>query len=149
MTGPETIRSLAIHAQDLVAAAEANARETKRVVLRVTPPYSGRMRARLHVVDGDGGEDGSSDEDGDGGEDGTVHVEPETLLGDAVPPFPTPDVTEDELREASDDAYSVERHRTYHEERVREWREAVPTHVVDAVVVPAVGHEVSISILGS
>jgi hypothetical protein len=57
-------------------------------------------------------------------------------------------VTEDELREATDDAYSVERHRTYHEERVREWREAVPTHVVDAVVVPAVGHEVSISILG-
>ncbi|MFC6864771.1 hypothetical protein ACFQGE_15070 [Halomicroarcula sp. GCM10025817] len=135
MTGPEAIRSLAVHADDLVAAAEANARETRRVVLRVTPPYSGRMRARLHVVD-------------DGGEDGTVHVEPETLLGDAVPPFPTPDVTEDELREATDDAYSVERHRTYHEERVREWREAVPTHVVDAVVIPAVGHEVSISILG-
>jgi hypothetical protein len=136
MTGPEAIRSLAIHADDLVAAAEANARETRRVVLRATPPYSGRMRARLHAVDDDGGEDR------------TIHVEPETLLDDAVPPFPTPDVTEDELREAADDAYSVERHRTYHEKRVREWREAVPTHVVDAVVIPAVGHEVSISILG-
>ncbi|MFC7251269.1 hypothetical protein ACFQJ5_15710 [Halomicroarcula sp. GCM10025324] len=136
MTDPAAIRALAIHAEDLVAAVEANERETKRVVLRATPPYSGRMRARLHVVD-----EGADD-------DGTLHVQPEALLRESAPPYPDPDVTEDELRQHADESYSVERHRTYHEKRVAEWRDAVSEHVVDSVELPAVGHEVEVAILG-
>ena len=136
MTDPSAIRALAIHAEDLVAAIEANERETKRVVLRATPPYSGRMRARLHVVD-----EGIDD-------DGTLHVQPETLLRESAPPFPTPDRTEDDLRSDSSESYSVERHRTYHEQLVEEWRASLPEYVVDRVEVPAVGHEVRIALLG-
>lgn len=136
MADPSVIRSLAISTPDLVAAVEANARESERVVLRVTPPYSGRMRARLHVVT-------PSDTD-----DGTLHVSPAGLLQTDTPPYPTPDETADELRSSETDAYSVERHRTYHQQRVEEWRETLPDYAVDSVSLPSVGHEVAISLLG-
>lgn len=136
MSDPSAIRSLAISTGDLVAAVEATTRERTDVVLRVTPPFSGRMRARIHVV-----QQGSTDDE-------TVHISPLALLDADAPPFPTPDETADELRETDDEAYSVERHRTYHEQRVTEWRASLPDHVVDRTAVPAVGHEVSISLLG-
>ncbi|QIO23751.1 hypothetical protein [Haloarcula sp. JP-L23] len=131
---PSVVRSLAVSAEDLTAALEANARDGPRTVLRATPPYSGRMRARLHVVQGD-------DEE-------TLHVAPEQLLTDTAPAYPTPDDTADELRADEEETYTVERHRAYHERRVDEWRETVFDHVVDAVTVPAVDHEVNISLLG-
>jgi len=134
-TDPTKLRSLAISAQDLVAATEATA-DGSAAVLRVTPPFSGRMRARLHVV-----QPGDTDDD-------TLHLEPQTLLTDDAPAYPAPDDTADELRDAEDEAYSVERHRAYHERRVEAWRESLPSFVVDSVTPPAVGHEVSVSLLG-
>jgi len=134
-TDPSESSALAIHAEDLLAAAEADARGGPRTVLRVTPPFSGRMRARLHVV-----QDGTDDE--------TLHVPPAALVDEASPSYPTPDETADELRAADDESYSVERHRDYHEQRVDEWREALLNRVRSSVVFPETDHEVTVSLLG-
>lgn len=132
---PSVISSLAISAEDLLAAAEASARDERRTVLRVTPPYSGRMRARIHVPRGSEAEE-------------TVHLDPWTIVGADAPEFPTADETEDELRAASDADYSVERHREYHETRVSAWREALLDHVRDSITLPGSGQTVRISVLG-
>lgn len=136
-TDPSVVRSLAISTEDLVAAIEANRREDRQTVLRVTPPYSGRMRARLHVVQPDAD---TADE--------TLHIRPQELLSDAAPPYPDPDETADELRADETETYSVDRHREYHEQRVDDWRASLPSSVVDSIELPAVGHEVSVSLLG-
>lgn len=133
-TDPTAIRSLAISATDLVSAVEATA-DGSEAVLRVTPPFSGRMRARLHVV--------QADED-----DGTIHVPP-TALVEEPPPYPTPDETADELRSRDDATYSVDCHREYHEQRVDAWRTALLDSVADTVSLPAVDHEIDVSVLGT
>ncbi|WP_284009678.1 hypothetical protein [Haloarcula pelagica] len=132
---PSVISSLAIHAKDLVAAAETTARDEKRAVLRVTPPFSGRMRARLHVVQGDP-------------EPAPIHLDPWTLLTDDAPAYPLADDTEDELRGAVDETYSIERHRDYHEQRVEEWRDAVLDHVRETATLADTETAVSVTILG-
>jgi len=133
-TDPSELRSLAVSADDLLAALEADARDGPRTVLRVTPPYSGRMRARLHVVH-------------DETDERTVHLSPTAFVDDA-PPYPTPDETADELRDRDDEAYSVERHHDYHRQQVEQWREALLDHVVDTVVIPQTNHEVRVALLG-
>ena len=134
-TDPSVIRSLAVSAEDLRAAIEANARGEAPTVLRVTPPFSGRMRARLHVVQ-------------ENSDDGTVHIQPTAFLSGEMPPYPTPDETADELREDDEMEYSVDRHRSYHETQVAQWRERLLTHVVESVRVPAVDHQISVALLG-
>ena len=133
--GPEAIRSLAVTGEDVVAAVETNRTTDREAVLRVTPPFSGRMRARLHVV--------KAEDD-----DATVHVPP-TALVESPPAYPTPDVTADELRAREDDDYSVERHRQYHERRVDEWRATLLDHVVDSLTHPAVDHDIEVTVLGT
>lgn len=135
MTDPSGLRSVAISAEDLLAAIEATASGDQRAVLRVTPPFSGRMRARLHVVRDDA-------------DDETVHIPPTALLEESAPAYPTPDETADELRADDERSYSVDRHREYHERRVEEWRDRLLDHVVERVTLSAVGHEVSVSLLG-
>lgn len=134
-TAPTDIKSIAISADDLVAAVEANT-DGSDTVLRVTPPYSGRMRARLHVVQPD-------DTD-----DETVHIDPDSLLTDDAPTYPTPDDTADELRADDEEPYSVERHRTYHEQRLAEWRASLPEHVVETTTLTAEDHTVTVVLLG-
>jgi len=134
-TDPSALRSLAISAEDLLAALEADARDGPRTVLRVTPPYSGRMRARLHVVHHE------TDE-------ATVHLSPTVFVDDDAPPYPTPDETADRLREQVDETYSVERHHDYHREQVDQWREALLDHVVDTVMIPQTNHGVRVTLLG-
>lgn len=111
---PTTIRSLAVGVDDVLTALEAYQRAGRPAVLRVTPPFAGRMRARLHVVGGEGSYD-----------DGTppLHIHPGAFVDSAVPPVPLVDETEDELRQRG--AYSVDRHRRFHEEAVDSWRAAV------------------------
>ncbi|MFB6251790.1 MAG: hypothetical protein ABEI27_08930 [Halobellus sp.] len=62
---PIRIRSLAVTTTDVVDALEARVRRQRRIVLRVTPPFSGRMRARLHdagvVEDADAGPSAAHD----------------------------------------------------------------------------------------
>lgn len=132
---PSVLRSLAISAADLLAAMEADARGGPATVLRVTPPFSGRMRARLHVVQ-------TVDDEG------TVHIPPQVFFDEGAPAYPTPDETADELRSREELEYSVDRHREYHAQQVESWRAALLDHVVESVTLPEVDGEVTISLLG-
>ncbi|WP_135364164.1 hypothetical protein [Halosimplex halophilum] len=136
---PRRIRTLAVTAEDVVAALEARAQRDRPVVLRATPPFSGRMRARLHV------ETGEYDES-----PAPLHVDPVALLDDAAPTYPRPADTEDRLRADPDTEYTVERHHDRHEDAVATWRETVTDHVRDTATVetPHGPHEVEVSLLG-
>jgi hypothetical protein len=138
---PTVIRVLAVHTDDVVSALEANATRDVRAVLRVTPPFAGRIRARLHLA----GTEGTYDADPE-----PFHVEPERLVADDAPAYPTPDRTEDELRSDPEVTYTPESHRDYHERRVAEWRERVREHVRERTTVetPAGLHEVRVATLG-
>lgn len=134
-TDPTDIRSFAISVDDIVTAYEA-ARDGKPVVLRVTPPFSGRMRARIHLA-----------REPDDQE--TIHIDPHMLIDDDAPAYPTPEGTEDRLR-ASAREYSVETHHALHVEAVQEWRDAVRSHVVSEITIetPDGPHTVEVKPLG-
>jgi hypothetical protein len=133
---PTVVRSVAVHVEDVVAAVQAR-REGRPAVLRVTPPFSGRMRARLHVEQ-DGEKAGEA-----------LHLPPDRLLGADAPGFPTAAGTEDRLR-ASDRPDTPEHRRELHLERIADWREAVADHVVDRLTVETAAgpHEVRVLSLG-
>jgi hypothetical protein len=135
---PTAIRALVVHADDVVTALEANERRGAGAVLRVTPPFVARMRARLHVTGAEG----------EYGDPRPLHVPPERLVADP-PPFPTPDATADEFR-ASEESYTPERHRERHETRVAEWRAAVRERIRPEATIetPAGTHAVAVETLG-
>jgi hypothetical protein len=137
---PRVIRSLAVTTDDVVTALEANRRRDAGAVLRITPPFAARMRARLHRA-------GSEGDYGDGPR--PIHVVPASLVR-TVPAFPTPDDTERALRAESDAEYSAERHRERHVAAVERWRETVRARVVDRVTLslPDGDHEVAVKPLG-
>jgi hypothetical protein len=118
---PSNVRLLVVTLEDLVAAVEANERRGAGAVLRVTPPFSGRMRARLHL-------EGSESEYGD---PEPIHVPPDRFV-EAVPPFPNPDDTEDEIRSDPEVTYTPERHRERHEAAIEAWRRRVREAVVES-----------------
>ena len=115
------VRALAVHTDDVLDALEARERSGTNVVLRTLPPFSGRMRARLHVVEGASGDM----------EPGAVHFHPGVFV-DSVPPYPRVDDTADELRDEG--AYDVAVHRERHERAVAEWRETVRSRRREALV---------------
>lgn len=78
---PSVIRQLAVTTDDVLAALEARDRGRREAVLRITPPFSGRMRARIHVA----GAEGAYGSDGDAE---PVHVDPRAFLPDEFPRFP-------------------------------------------------------------
>lgn len=119
---PTVIRYLAITRDDVVTAYEANRRRDITFVLRVTPPFSGRMRARLHHPLGDNDTE-------------AIHILPQSFLLD-VPPYPTPDETADELRSKIDGSYSAEEHHKYHSQQVATWRETVRNSFVESLELP-------------
>ena len=132
---PTVIRSVAVTTEDLVSALETNRTSTNRAVLRITPPFSARMRARLHVE-----LDGEYDQ-----QPRPVHVDPGALVGDP-PPYPRPAETEDELRSDPELTYSVERHHEYHTERVEDWRESVPAALKDRATIETMGGPIAVDV---
>ncbi|WP_224449662.1 hypothetical protein [Haloprofundus salilacus] len=132
------IRSIAVTADVVVAAVEARRRDRAPAVLRVTPPFAGRMRARLHLAGSEGTYDGPTE---------PIHLDPERLVT-RVPPFPTPDEAEDRLREAG--RYSVDTHRDEHVNAVGAWRETVRDAIVETVTIETDEgeHEVAVKRLG-
>lgn len=139
---PRAVRSLAVTAGDVVAAYEARQRSPRRPVLRVTPPFSARMRARLH----DPGAAGSGAEAELVGDrdptTGALHLPPERFLDtDAIPAYPSPDDTEDALRSDPDAEFTVESHRERHVAAVEEWRETVREAVDREIVIRLNGGE--------
>lgn len=134
---PRRIRSLAVHRDDVVTALEARDRGRKPAVLRVVAPFSGRMRARLHVAD-------------TAPSQGEIHVQPSTFVADP-PSFPRVDETADRLWEHG--SYDVERHREAHGRAVARWRETISERLRDRITLPTGadgddGHEVTVSYLG-
>lgn len=136
---PTVVHTLAVTTDDVVTALEANERRDAGAVLRVTPPFSGRMRARLHVAGAEGDYDAPA----------PLHVPPERLVA-SVPPLPTPDDTEDAIRSDPDLSYSTERHRRRHERAVEAWRAAVRRAIVERATVETTDgpHEVEVRALG-
>ncbi|WP_435197169.1 hypothetical protein [Natronomonas sp. EA1] len=134
---PTVIRVLAVHTDDIVTALEANERRDTGTVLRVTPPFAGRMRARLH----------RAGHESPYGDPAPIHIDPAALTD--VPAFPTPDDVEDELR-ASDEPYSPERHEAWYADAVERWRDAARAGVRDELTIstPDGSHSVRISTLG-
>lgn len=134
-TDPTVIRSIVVTVDDVVTAVEA-ARSGKQSVLRITPPFSGRMRARLHL-------DRSRDDPE------SIHIDPQSLLDADAPSHPTPAETEDRLR-ASEREYSIDTHQEYHVETVREWRETVRDFIVDSVTIETANgpHTIDVKPLG-
>lgn len=116
---PTAIRSIAVTVDDVVTALEATRRSDRRTVLRITPPFSARMRARIHRPDSD--------------TTAAIHLDPADLVVDP-PPYPAPDDTADRLRAA--DEYTTDRHHDRHAAAVEEWRAAVRDAVVEAVDLP-------------
>jgi len=137
MPDPAAIETIVVKADEIVTALEASQRGT-RTALRVTAPFSARMRARIHV-----------EQPGDGDDDAQLLLSPHALLDDDCPSLPTSDETAERLRSRSDEQYSVERHRETHEAALEEWRSTIPDHVVDAVELPAAGGAVSVALLSA
>lgn len=135
---PTVIRSLAVTAADVIAALEANRQRSADMVLRVTPPFSGRMRARLHRADTPADEDPAA-----------LHVPPERFVA-SPPPLPSPDDTGDALRADSDVAYDRATHRRRHAAALETWRERVRESFVDhtTIATPVGPHQVAVSVLG-
>ena len=137
---PTVVRVLVVRPDDLVAARQANLEGDGRATLRVTPPFSGRMRARLHrTVDG-GATPGPE----------PVEVAPADLLAEDAPDYPHPDDTGDELRADPDAEYTRERHRRRHERAVSAWRASLSEHVADRTTLDTAEgpHEVGVTLLG-
>lgn len=131
---PTDVRVLAVRYDDLLAALEANVRREAGAVLRITPPFAARMRARLHVTDAEPSYDDPA----------PVHVDPSALVD--APPFPHPDETGDDLRANPDATYSLERHRERHHTAVEAWREAVRRSVCDCADVETRAGPVSVEV---
>lgn len=136
-----TIRSIAITAEDAVSAYEASERSASNPVLRVTPPFAGRMRARLHVP-------GPNEPTGD---PAPILIAPRKFFdANRLLQYPEPGDTEAEIRENSDLTYSTELHHKRHTERVREWREAAREAFADEIEIeiPTGAHRVELKVLG-
>ena len=151
------IRSVAVHREDIANALEATLRSDRTVVLRVTPPFSGRMRARLHSVDtgvgsseererGEQSND-TMDRSGDGtirpaGPGGPIHLAPTDLITEH-PDYPAVDDTTAELPDAD-----VETRRERHAAAVEAWRETVRERVGGRVSVPVADGTHDIEVVG-
>ncbi|WP_226010484.1 hypothetical protein [Halomicrobium salinisoli] len=129
-----TIDTVVVTAEELVAALESRERDREPTALRVTAPFSGRMRARLHVEQGD-----------ETGDPSQLLLRPDRLVDGDCPSPPHPDDTADAIRADPDDDYSVERHRERHRQAMREWRDRVADHAVERV--PVGDHAVALVVL--
>ncbi len=136
---PSVLRTIAVSTEDVVTALEDRIRRDGDAVLRVTPPFHGRMRARLHVTTP--GEYDDSPQ--------PVHIDPRALV-DPIPPYPEPTETEDAIRADPDLEYSPSLHRERHVAAVERWRTAVRERIVDEVEIePCTGRfRVAVVVLG-
>jgi hypothetical protein len=138
-TDPTVISVIVVRADDVATALETNLTSDEHAVLRLTPPFSGRMRARLHI------ERGTYEETPQ-----PIHVAPETLVDDK-PAYPRPADTETQIREDPNRTYSVESHHDYHTERVTNWRQTIGDCIRDQAQIstPTEPHEVTVAVLGN
>lgn len=136
---PTVVELVVVTAADLVTALESTRRTGNAdTVLRMTPPFSGRMRARLHVHRGREPEDQTP-----------VALPAAAFVDDRCPAPPDPDGVEDALRADPTETYSVERHRERYRVALRQWRSSVPEYVRAEVQLPGRDETITISLLGT
>ncbi|WP_254769155.1 hypothetical protein [Salinilacihabitans rarus] len=129
---PSAIRSLAVSAEDVVDAFVYGRENPGEAVLRVTPPFHGRMRARLHAYRVD-----------DAPETGSIHLDPARLLDDdVVDDYPTVEAARSRVGDDGDDDADraggdppPERVREAHAAALERWRERALDSIVDAVAI--------------
>lgn len=109
---PGVVETVTVHAEDVVTAAEARMRSDEDAVLRLTPPFHARMRARIHV------RQRRADDGGDDPE--PVYVLPDAFLGEDCPSYPEPHETAAEV--STDGEPDPDRHYDYHQAAVDRWR---------------------------
>ncbi|KDE59441.1 hypothetical protein EL22_21940 [Halostagnicola sp. A56] len=140
---PSSIRSLAVATEDVVDAAIYTRENPGTAVLRVTPPFHGRMRARLHVFHDEGGR-----------VSGAIHLEPDDLLAEAVlEDYPSFDALSFDDRSEDDPGEDPDRIRKRRERALETWRERAADAILDTVVLGRVdgidsGHRVDVKRLG-
>ncbi|SEW11832.1 hypothetical protein [Natrinema salifodinae] len=148
---PTAIRSIALSPEDAVDAYVYGRENPGEAVLRVTPPFHGRMRARIHVYRVDDTE-----------LTGAVHLAPADVIADeVVADYPALDL-EAELADADVDtdvdtdtdsepgSDEAKRLRKRHAEAVGAWRARATEAIVDAVTIETDDgpHRVEIKPLG-
>ena len=131
---PSVVHTVTVSTDDVVTAVEAR-RNGEPAVLRLTPPFSGRMRARLHVA-----------RSGYDTDPEPIHLDPRALLTDGAPDYPEAAETEDGLRADPAVEYTRERHRERHVEAVERWREAVRNWIADTVAVDIADSSLTIEV---
>ena len=140
-TDPAAIRSLAVSADDVANAFVYSRENPGEAVLRVTPPFHGRMRARLHV-------DHDPELDAD---DGAVRVDPGTLLADAVvDDYPTLEAIEADLAaeaETGSDDLSPARIGEAHADALENWHDRAVESIVDAATLETPAGAVSVDVV--
>ncbi|TQQ78964.1 hypothetical protein [Halonotius roseus] len=130
---PTAIEYLVVTVADVVAALEATLGTGRETVLRITPPFSGRMRARLHVAD--------TSESYEPPE--PIHIDPRALV-EPVPSYPTAAETAAELDDPED--INTDRHEVAHSERLTEWRETVRRSIADEATIETPAGSVSVTV---
>lgn len=144
---PRDVDVVVVHADDVVTALAATA-QGRETVLRVTPPFRRRQRARIHMPGENAGptpDDAPTPEPGEGsppearrvhdrhagGDAAPVSIPAAAFVDDAAPSFPRAPETEPTPAASSD--YDVDEHFERHEDAVAAWRKIVPEHFRDTV----------------
>lgn len=132
---PTAIRSLALSPSDAVDAYAYTQENPGEAVLRVTPPFHGRMRARIHVYRLDDTE-----------LTGAVHVSPAAVIeDDVVADYPRLETALEDV-----DPTETERVRKRHAKAVEEWQARARESIVDSVTLETADgpHPVEIKRIG-
>jgi hypothetical protein len=114
---PAAIRSIAVSADDVVDAFVYDRENPGAAVLRVTPPFHGRMRARLHVY-----------HDDDAHLTGAIHFSPSVLLSDDIVDA-YPRLEDDRTRESNEQA------RQHHAQAIEAWCKRASAEIVETVAI--------------
>ncbi|MCU4751544.1 hypothetical protein OB919_06060 [Halobacteria archaeon AArc-curdl1] len=135
---PRVIRSIAVTADDVLDAFVYTRENPATAVLRVTPPFHGRMRARIHVFQID-----------DSSVTGALHLEPARLLEDeVVAAYPSlePGAAMDESEGTNEGATKFE----HYADAVDDWRTGARSAIIDSISLDEDAnddHRVSVSVL--
>lgn len=138
---PRVLDTVAVHAEDVVTAYEARIRSGRTAVLRMTPPFSARMRARIHVH-----RPGEYDEQDP---PHPIHLDPRDLVATDCPAYPEPAETAAEA-DRSGAVPDPEAHYDRHRDTVAQWRQRAREHVRETVEIDVgdATHPVDVSVLG-
>ena len=117
---PTTIRSLALSPGDAASAYAYTQENPGDAVLRVTLPFHGRMRARIHVYQRDDTE-----------LTGAIHIPPASVIeSDVIEDYPRLEATLEEATSAASDEI-----RKHHADAVEEWQARARESILEATTI--------------